>query len=221
MRSLIIKLSDEEFKRLEEEARNNGFVLLSEYVKYRLFGNSFTSSPRSQDTKTIEDVVNPLTVELLNVKKKLGELAERVETIETTISTKPGTQPQEMKRDRRDERKEEKRPPQQQERRSAIDYLKEQGVMYESKLSNLKNPDAFFDRLESQGAKIIWTAEERIAVDPTFFQNFLNKLTQIHTPDETEAQKYLSKQEHELFQKLRKTGSIYFDNQDKFWKLTS
>ncbi|MCY0850775.1 hypothetical protein [Sulfuracidifex metallicus] len=218
MRSLIIKLSDEEYKRLEDEARNNGFVLLSEYVKYKLLGSSPATRP--QDSKAIDDMVNPLTVELLNVKKKLGELAERVETIETTLSTKPGNQPQEVRKERREEMREGKKMPQ-QEKRGAMDYLREQGVMYESKLSNIKNLDAFFDRLESQGAKIIWTAEERIAVDPTFFQNFITKLAQIHTPDEAEAQKYLSKQEHELFQKLRKTGSIYFDNQDKYWKLTS
>lgn len=140
MRSLIIKLSDEEYKRLEDEARNNGFVLLSEYVKYKLLGSPPATRP--QDSKVMDDVVNPLTVELLNVKKKLGELAERVETIETTLSTKPGTQPQEVKKERRDETREGKKMPQ-QEKRSAMDYLREQGVMYESKLSNIKNLDAF------------------------------------------------------------------------------
>ncbi|WP_240938911.1 hypothetical protein [Metallosphaera hakonensis] len=202
---------------MEDEARNNGFVLLSDYIKFKLLGNTSITSLQ-QGSKDLNESMDSITNELLSVKKKLGELSERVETIESALINRQTIQPSGTEPKR--EKKEEKRPVQEQ-RRSAMDYLREQGVMYESKMSNLKNPDALFDKLESQGAKIIWTAEERIAMDPTFYNNFIAKLAQIHTPDETEAQKHLSRQEHELFQRLRKTGSIYFDNQDKYWKLTS
>lgn len=217
MRNVVIKLTDEEFRKIEEEARSQGFVLISDYIKFRLLSN--TPQQRGLEAeKNVQDLINPLTVELLNMKKKLGELSEKVEILESMVVSRPSVNPQQ---ERVEAKKEERRQSQQEQRKGAIDYLREQGVIYESKLTNLKNPDAFFDRLESQGAKILWTAEERIAIDPTFFQNFVNKLSQIHTPDEAEAQKYLSKQEHELFQKLRRTGSIYFDNESKHWKFTT
>ncbi|MEM4079724.1 MAG: hypothetical protein QXY37_00155 [Metallosphaera sp.] len=215
MKNLIIKLTDEEFKKIEEEAREKGFVLISEYVKYKLFGQSV----RNTNESSINEAFNPITVELLNVKKKLGELAERVDSIELTISKEAANvnknvHEQESRRERKDERR-----PIQEPKRSAIDYLKEQGVMYESKLTSLKNPDAFFEKLESQGAKIIYAAEERIAFDPSFYQSFVSKLAQIPTSDEKEAQRYLSNQEYELFQRLRKAGGIYFDSKDKHWKM--
>ncbi|EHP69326.1 hypothetical protein MetMK1DRAFT_00020760 [Metallosphaera yellowstonensis MK1] len=221
MRNIVIKLTDEEYRKIEEDARSQGFVLLSDYIKFRLLTNS--SPQRSPgEGQNVQELINPLTVELLNVKRKLGELAEKVEALESVVTTKPSGALQQERQDiRRDERKEERRVTQQEQRKGAIDYLREQGVIFESKLTNLKNPDAFFEKLESQGAKIFWIAEERIAVDPTFFQNFVNRLAQIHTSDDAEAQKYLSKQEHELFVKLRKSGSIYFDNESKHWKLVT
>ncbi|MEM4746769.1 MAG: hypothetical protein QXF40_05405, partial [Metallosphaera sp.] len=61
MKNLIIKLTDEEFKKIEEEAREKGFVLISEYVKYKLFGQSV----RNTNESSINEALNPITVELL------------------------------------------------------------------------------------------------------------------------------------------------------------
>ncbi|QKQ99992.1 hypothetical protein GWK48_06005 [Metallosphaera tengchongensis] len=219
MRNVIIRLTDDELRKLEEEARSEGFVLITDYIKFKLFGSSaIPTKERGSSTTSVEDALNPITVELLNLKKKLGELAEKVDIIESELTeSKQRTQVQESRREFR----EEKRPIQQEQKKSVMDYLREQKVMYERKLRSIRDPDSFFEKLERNGAKVLYTPEERIAVDPKFYDSFVNKLSKIDTSDETEVQQRLSAEEHELFQKLRKAGSIYFDNQSKSWKLTS
>ncbi|BDC19099.1 CopG family transcriptional regulator [Acidianus sp. HS-5] len=224
MKTLVIKLTDEEYKQLEEEANKQGFAILSYYVKYKLLSqspsdginNSTTNVTQNIDEITkklerkIQDMVNPFTAEVENLKQRVADLSEKIDEIES-------------KKNEEVEVKHEKHQyPQQpsgEKKKTAMDILKSQGAIYESEVK-LKNPDLFFEKIEKQGGKVLYTEKERIAVDVDFFNNFVKKLSDIHTSDDMEAQKYLTKQEHKLFQKLRQLGIIYFDNNIKAWKLS-
>jgi hypothetical protein len=105
-----------------------------------------------------------------------------------------------------------------EKKRTAMIILKERGASYESEL-NLRNPDAYFAKLENEGAKIIITEKERIAVHPDFYAKFVNDLSNIHTADVNEAAKLLDEKEAKLFRKLVSEGLAYFDSESQTWKL--
>jgi len=220
MRVLILKFTDEEYSKLEEEARREGYALLSDYVKSRIFYSSNSSSQPTQISnvddivrkieRKVQDMVNPFTAEVEDLKRKIAEISEKIENIETKSvenESKPRKEPI-----YRNEQKEQK------EKKTAIDYLRDQGAIYESEVK-LKNPDLFFEKLEKQGAKIVYTEKERIGLDPKFFEEFSKKLNDIHTADDVDAQKFLNRTEYKLFQKLRSAGAVYFDNSTKSWKM--
>jgi vacuolar-type H+-ATPase subunit I/STV1 len=103
-------------------------------------------------------------------------------------------------------------------KKDAMSVLKEQGVVLESEL-NLRNRDALFSKLEKEGAKIITTEKERIAIHPDFYAKFTSDLSKINTADVNEATKHLDEKEAKLFKKLVSEGLAYFDNGSKSWKL--
>ena len=221
MRILAIKLTDEEYKALEERARKEGYVLLSEYARKVLLEGG-ECSPQQIDVsvlaskleRKVQDVLMPFTSEIETIKKQVAQLIEIVDSL--TKQEIPQEKPQPQR-----EKYQEKKPVQQEEKekkRTAIDVLREQGVVYESELS-LKNPDAFFTKLENEGAKIIITEKERIAVYPDFYNKFLEDLSKITSSDTEEASSRLDPKEAKLFRKLASDGLVYYDAESKSWKL--
>ncbi|MCQ4335106.1 MAG: hypothetical protein RXN50_00150, partial [Sulfolobaceae archaeon] len=105
-----------------------------------------------------------------------------------------------------------------QKKWTAMSVLKDQGAVFESELS-LRNPDAFFAKLENEGAKIIITEKERIAVHPDFYAKFTSDLSKINTADVNEAANLLDEKEAKLFRKLVSEGLAYFDSESHAWKL--
>lgn len=229
MKSIIIKLTDEEYKKLQNEASQQGFVLLSDYIKYKLLGettnntNPTLSNQRITEEiinqitvkleRKVQDTINPFTNEIEELKKKVADIIERLELIEENMKNDQKTSFSTKKQMQKKEKL------QKTEKKTGIEILREKGALFESELK-LNNPDAFFEKLESQGAKILNTETERIALDPGFYDNFLKKLEKIHTQDETEIEKYLETTEYKLFQKLRKSALLYFDATTKSWKFT-
>jgi hypothetical protein len=224
MKVLILKFTDEEYARLEEEARREGYALLSDYVKSRIFYPPNFQPQQSQISnvddiikkieRKVQDMVNPFTAEVEDLKRKIAEISEKLENIESKPVESESRPRKESfyKSGYKNEQNEQK------EKKTAMDYLRDQGAIYESE-TKLKNPDLFFDKLEKQGAKVLYTEKERIGVDPKFFEEFSKKISNIHTVDEVEAQKFLNRNEYKLFQKLRSTGTVYFDNATKSWKV--
>lgn len=224
MKTLIIKLTDDEYKRLEEEARKEGYAILTSYIKFKLLSQSSfstieTNIPNSEEIlkrleRRIQDMINPFTAEVETLKRKIAELAEKVESLEEV-----GKQKSDKLNTISKPLRENPQQPQQKPKKSLMEILKERGVMYESEL-NLKNADAFFEKIEKEGGRVLYTDKERIAIDPDFYNSFIKKLTEVHTSDDLEAQKFLNKQEYKLFQKLRSLGIIYFDSNTKSWKIS-
>ncbi|MBW9140643.1 MAG: CopG family transcriptional regulator [Candidatus Aramenus sp.] len=220
MKTIIIKLTDEEYAKLEEEARKEGYVLLTEYVRSKLL-SSFTLAPSSSSRvesvnyeemlrkieRKVQDMINPFTSQIEDLKKRLADLQEKVDSLEEKSLKPKELQPKEKLQ----------RSPTSQEKKTALDILSEQGVIFESELK-LKDPDRFFEKLEREGAKILLTDKERIAVDPNFYNSFVDKLSKLSAQDDETAKQQLGKKEFKLFQRLKEAASIYFDSSSKSWK---
>ncbi|EWG07365.1 MAG: CopG/DNA-binding domain-containing protein [Candidatus Aramenus sulfurataquae] len=220
MKTIIIKLTDEEYAKLEEEARKEGYVLLTEYVRSKLL-SSFTLAPSSPSRvesvnyeemlrkieRKIQDMINPFTSQIEDLKQRLADLQEKVDSLEEKSPKPRELQPKEKLQ----------RQPTAQEKKTALDILSEQGVIFESELK-LKDPDRFFEKLEREGAKILLTDKERIAVDPNFYNSFVEKLSKLSAQDDETAKQQLGKKEFKLFQRLKEAAYIYFDSSSKSWK---
>ncbi|AOL16172.1 CopG family transcriptional regulator [Sulfolobus sp. A20] len=230
MKIIMFKLTDEEYKELEERARREGYVLINDFIRSLIFSspqnsqiNQFDLSNQivSRLEKKIQDMINPFTSQIEDIKGKIANLTERVETLEDKIGARESpkdSEPKKVKKDLGNISKSLTASNREGTKKTAMDVLREQGAIFESELK-LNNPDAFFDKLEKHGAIIIATDSERIAVDQNFMEEFKKKISEIHTSDELEAQKYLTKQEYKLFQKLKQNSLMYFDATTKSWKL--
>ena len=106
-------------------------------------------------------------------------------------------------------------------KKTAIDIIRERGFLVESKM-NLRNADAFFSKLEREGAKIIETDNDgRVVIDNNFYENFMKELGKIEYADEKKIIEILNKTDKrfaEIFKILRSNAVIYFDVNEKKWK---
>ncbi len=105
-------------------------------------------------------------------------------------------------------------------RTSAIEILKEQKVMFESDITGkIKNRDAFFERLRKDGAVVLELARQRVAIDPDYWNEFVERLKSLNTNSEAEMEKVLGKVGMRLLKELMQSTLAYFDATTKKWEL--
>ncbi|BBD72482.1 hypothetical protein HS1genome_0871 [Sulfodiicoccus acidiphilus] len=217
MKYLTLKLTEDEYKELEERARSEGYALVSDYVRTALFGrqeqtekgvdiNAISNAIAQRLERKLQDVLNPFT-------GKIDDLARRVTALEERVAGSEEQKPQKQQETRTQQQQR-----QEDQRKTAMDILKERGVLFESEL-RLRSPDAFFSKLDKEGAKIITTETERIAIDQEFLREFKEKLSTITTEDMEEAQKKLRPNEYKLFEKLKNYAVAIFDSTKHRWIL--
>lgn len=219
MKTLILKLSDDEYKRLEEEARKEGFVLLSDYVKHVLFSPPATELPNSQKIERhIQDMINPFTQQIDEVKRKVADLTERVDEVEDLLkSQEKGKAVEKSMKEGERNVNQGGLSQQQAKKKTVIDVLQERKVLYESEMK-VRDPDAVFSKIRSADlAIIVSTTKGRIAIEKNFLQLFAKKIAEIHVKDVDEASSKLSDNERKLFRTLVSVGLIYYDNEKNSW----
>jgi len=158
--------------------------------------------------RRVMDIINPFTAKVDNIASKLADLVERVEVLEGRV----GKLEEEFRKAREQVIQ---RP---QHRRTAIDRLKEQGVVFESELRWLRDRDAFFERLRREGAIILDVKGERVAIYPSFWTKFRDKVEKLPTAIDDEIRVLLRDAEYRLFSRLREAGLVYYDSSRKAWK---
>lgn len=172
----------------------------------------YGSGARSSKFKSARDYdEDPLLAILGRVESLLSEIVERLERIETAINRlgQQGTQHTE-KHTRHEHAK--------QQRRTGIDILSEQGVLFEKDLKNIRNADAFFDYLRRNGAVVVETKSEgRIAISPEYLGSFLDGIKEYSTADE--ALYSLQGKEKRLFSALIDEGLLVREKTG--WKLVT
>ncbi|MEM0351993.1 MAG: hypothetical protein QXT76_01540 [Sulfolobales archaeon] len=171
--------------------------------------------PKVEDKglKSVIDMINAYTGKIEEVNRKISYLLEvledlsaRIQSLEDQIRNLPhAVQPAKT---------EEKR----EARKSAIDILREQKIMFESDIaSKIKNRDAFFEKLRRSGAVVIELAKERVAIDPDYFSKFIEKVEKVAVSSDEALSKELSKEDLKLLKALMNSGLAYFDSIKKKW----
>ncbi|BFH73250.1 hypothetical protein SJAV_11940 [Sulfurisphaera javensis] len=229
MKIIYIKLTDEEYKELEERAKKEGYVLINDYIKSVLLSGSPTITTNninvndlvaqisSRLERKVQDLINPFTAQIEDLKRKIAEVVERIDEIEAKVEGQSSKEKEEQKPIQTQKKPAYEQSKKEGEKKTAIEILNQQGALFESEL-RLKNADAFFNKLEREGARIIYTEKERIALSQEFFNKFLEKLKEIKTPDPAEAESKLDQKEAKLFKRLVSEGLIIFDGETKSWK---
>lgn len=212
-----IELDRDTYERLLEKATDKGYLRVEEYImeliKRDLVGELEPDITQIMDKlkprikRYVEDIVNEYLSMVMENKRRIAELYEKIEEIKELV------------------RKAEEKPPQPQQplprrrKKTGIEILREQKVLFESRLERLRDKDRFFDYLKRQGAIVLELEGERIAVDPDFWMEFKEKISGIQTHDEREAVKGLSPVEQELFMKLRRSQVIIYDSRTHSWRI--
>ena len=219
MKTIIIELDDKTYNEIEEMAKKEGYKLVSEYAKAVLLSkqgqmpSDIISQIMPKLERKMQDLINPFTSQIADLKKKYAEIIEKIEEIQSKNEGKPKIEEKPGEEEERMEAENRKRG-----RKSAIEILEEQGVVFESELK-LRNKDAFFGKLEREGAKVLHLESERIALSKKFYEEFIEKLKQINTTDPEEAVSKMNQKQAKLFMKLVADATAIFDGDKKYWRL--
>ncbi len=207
-----------------EKASEKGFIDIEEYVRELIRRevagetgydiDSLMEKIKPRIKRIVEDIVNEYMRIVFENRQKIAELSEKIDEINRKIEealAKPA--PRQIQQPRITEAQRPRR------RKRGIEILHEQKILFESRLGRLRDRDRFFDYLKREGAIILELEGERVAVDPEFWNNFLEKISSIKTPDEVETQRYLSPLEKELFNRLRASQLVIFDSKTRSWRV--
>ncbi len=188
--------------------------------------------------RRVHDMVNPWTGKVDRLAQEVAELRERLEALE-----------EELKRLREAlEKQREAQAPQpapmqpgyhqapqhhrfgyrggheaethRRRRRTAIEWLREQGVLFESELTRLRDRDAFFEKLRREGAVVIELPNERVAVDRETWEEFKRRVESLSTTREDEIRVLLGDKLYKLFERLKAAGIVYFDARSGSWRVS-
>ncbi len=229
MPEILISIDDNTYRKIKEQAAVKGYSSIEQYIEHIL--RTHVEAPTIESTqqkdigrlidkyvakieRKIMDIINPYTSKMDEAKREIASLYEAIESIKEKIADIEGKikELEEHQQSRARQQYPEKR-------KTAIEILREQKVFYESLLSNrIRNRDTFFRKLENEGAVILNIEGERVAIDPEFWRIFTEKIDSIWSSSDAAIKKVLSsRQEQELFEKLRKANMIIYDNSLKKW----
>ncbi len=231
-------MDEETYKLLKKRAELKGYRLISDYLR-NLIDSDLGESENtvglpglakeidvildkkiSRIERLVADLLNPYTGKIDRMIVLLNELKEEIE--QARLQTQAEVS-QAQSREYKVETEQRKplvsyrREPPPVQRKSAIERLKEEGAVFESDLGWLKRPDLFFSKLEREGAIVIESGEERVAIDPQFFEELKAKLKEINIPEAEAVERLLRPQEARLFRLLVDSGHTYYDSVEGGW----
>jgi len=204
---------------LESIARKEGYSTLQDYV-ISILTNIVTQATLRDDMldklrikleRYIQDEVNKRTTIIEVLRKQLTELYERLEALEQRVNIV-----EELARQVGLEKLREKV---EFKRKTAIERLKEDKILFESKLPPKIQRDRFFAYLERSGAVVLKLTRERIAVDRDFWNEFKNKLlNELNSNRDEDAIAMLGKVGYELWKALYNDNLLIYDPKTKRWR---
>lgn len=215
---LKIVLSRDEYEALKAIARREGFNLVSDYLKTVIkdivdgrIGRT-TTGLESADLiakrleRVVADLINPFTGKIDEILRRLADISELLEKSEVE-KAKPVA---------REAVREAKRTP-----TTAMEKLREQGVVFQEDVQWMKSPDKFFEKLKKEGAIVLDVGGEKIAVDPDFWTRFEEELGKISVSNIDEVvsllEASLGEPSGKLLRKMAKAGLIVYDEDEGTW----
>lgn len=137
--------------------------------------------------------------------ERVSSLEQEVKSLSAGVPPKPS--PKAVEREERGRR-----------RKSAIDFLRDQRIMFEADIANrIRNRDAFFERLRRDGAVVLTLKYGRVAVDPDYWEEFKSAVNELDTSDDTEIERRIGKKGYALLKALSEDGLVYFDATRRKW----
>jgi len=217
-RKIILEIDEDTYKKLVEKAEKEGYSLLTDYIlhilrkaltaEYEFPVESILEKLKSRVKRIVEDEMGRFLEMLSDLRNRVAELHDRVESLSIELENlkkqiEMTTTVEASKR---------------REKKTGIERLREEKVVFESNLPPRLNKDRLFNYLEREGAVVLRLSRERVAVDPEYWREFKKKLfEEISTNDEELIKRVLGSPGYELFLKLREESLIYFDSKQKKW----
>ncbi len=214
-----IELSRSEYEALKSIAKREGYNLVSDYLKGLIKGvmegrvGGFSGGEQFEVLakrleRLIADLLNPYTGKIDEIARRLAELKELLEGGEIERAKEMvGGKPREVKR----------------APSTAIEKLKEQGVVFQEDVRWMKSPEKFFEKLKKEGAMVVNIGDERVALDPEFWAKFVEEMDKISVGDLEEAAELLERSLGEaagrLLRKMAKAGIAIYDEDQGVWVL--
>ncbi|MGC8974792.1 MAG: hypothetical protein ACP5KB_01175 [Thermoprotei archaeon] len=161
--------------------------------------------------RSATDTINTYSSLLTELRDRLVELREVLDGLSSKIDELPSKiAVQQVPAEAVQERA--------KERITAIEILKKQKTIYEADIAKkIRNRDAFFERLEREGAVVLSLKDQRVAVDEEFWSQFVSKVESLTTDRDSEIARVLDKQEATLLKKLAESAIAYYDRSRKKW----
>jgi hypothetical protein len=228
---VTIKLTDEEFNQLRSKAASKGYETISDYLKSialsepKLLPQAEVAQKVQPEEvmpkeslqsilRAVQDMINPFTAKIDELARSIGELRERLDRLEEAIKKLPTQQPAYSYEEKRIGRTASTK------KGTAIERLSVEGVVFQSELSWLNNPKAFFEKLKREGAIVIELEKEYVAVDPDFWDKFQERISGMKEKDAAKVAKSLPDKMATLFKKLLSDGKIVYDSAENSWKIS-
>ncbi|MCC6045251.1 MAG: hypothetical protein LM572_00510 [Ignisphaera sp.] len=231
MRVIVIKIDEKTYEELVSKAKAEGLLTASEYVKVLILRELGKVKQAEAEAKAgvsgvdklvqllerkLLDRVNPFTSKVDELARRYGELVEKIEVLEERLKDlEEKVASQQARKPEKAVQSEKK-----EHRKSAIEILQEQKVIFERDIApRLRDRESFFNKLQRLGAKIIEAKDERVVVEPAFWNEFTKKINDLNTQNEDEIRKVLDDIELRLFKKLKESALLIYNTTAKKWQL--
>lgn len=217
-KEIKVKIPEDTYSLLEKIALKEGFSSVSDYVSFiilntikeRVISEDISEKLKSKLERYIQDelnkrlsVVETLRRQIMEVYEKMEELEQKINSIESALK----------------EGKIEEKTKVEVPRKTAVERLREEKVVYESKLPSRIQRDRLFSYFERMGVIVIKLSRERIAVDPDFWRDFKYKLlNELDSNKEEDILSVLGDKGYELWKTLYTDNMLVYDPKAKKWK---
>lgn len=210
---ITIELDSDTYRRLIEKAESEGYSVLNDYILYLIkksiaetinFDVEYVFSKlKNRITRIVQDEFNKYSSIITEIRNQLADVYEKIDSLNKTI--------EELKKSEKTSLKTKAG------RKTGIDRLREEKVVFESNLPRYIQSDRFFNYLEREGA-IVLRLKERVAVDPDYWSLFKKILfEEISSDNDDEIREKLGKTGYDLFLKIRDEALIYYDPKRRKW----
>ncbi|MEM4850710.1 MAG: CopG family transcriptional regulator [Desulfurococcaceae archaeon] len=222
VKEIKVQVPEDIYVVLEELAKKEGYLSVPDYV-----ASILVNLARSQRVPPLDELVEKLKTRLerylqdeLNrrisvvegLRRQVVELYEKLEAVEQRVSAlESSLREVEAGRARTVV---ETRP-----RKTAIERLKEEKVLFESILPARVQRDRLFAHFERAGIVVLKLNRERVAVDPDFWQVFKHKLLEeVNSNKEEDVLATLGDKGYELWKALYSDNLLIFDSKTRKWR---
>ena len=179
-----------------------------------------------KEIRRLEDLVNAYTSKTDQILQRLSQLVEAFESLGEKLDRVAEALSKQQVLERAEEKPKASEEPEKQrkgakrEKTTVCDALDKQLVLFESEIADkIRNRDAFFSAIESRCNDIVIEGlKERIAVEKSYWQQLLDRLSKIDTSDDDKIKKQLDPLEFKLFKTLKESALLIYNSSERRWR---